>query len=108
MQTQVALPTIEESRAFAADTRDTKRADLIDALLESPEYADNFATKWSSVLRNKRENNNDKRATFAFYRWIRDSLYDNKPYDEFVREIVTASGDVSVYPASGVVSPGAG
>ena len=92
------LPTLEESQAFAEKQSESKRADLIDALIETPEYADNFATKWSSVLRNKRENNDDKRATFAFYRWIRDSLYDNKPYDEFVREIVTASGDVSVYP----------
>lgn len=92
------LPTLEEAQAFAANDRETKRAELIDELIDTPEYADNFATKWSSVLRNKRENNNDKRATFAFYRWIRDSLYDNKPYDEFVREIVTASGEVSIYP----------
>ena len=85
-------------KAFAADENADKRAALIDRLIDTPEYADNFATKWSAVLRNKRENNNDKRATFAFYRWIRDSLYDNKPYDEFVRDIVTASGEVSVYP----------
>ncbi|MCA9212998.1 MAG: DUF1553 domain-containing protein [Planctomycetales bacterium] len=92
------LPTLEEATSFADDQNIDKREALIDSLLDTPEYADNFATKWSAVLRNKRENNDDKRATFAFYRWIRDSLYDNKPYDEFVREIITASGDVSVYP----------
>ena len=93
------LPTLEETKAFLANHDPSKREEWIDQLLDSESYADNFATKWSSILRNKRNNNDERRSTFAFYRWIRDSLYENKPYDEFVRDIVTASGDVSVFPA---------
>ena len=92
------LPTLEETKAFLANDNANKREEWIDELLDTAEYADNFATKWSSVLRNKRDNNDDRRATYAFYRWIRDSLYENLPYDEFVRSIVTASGDVSLHP----------
>jgi hypothetical protein len=43
-------------------------------------------------LRNKRRQDSDRTATFAFYDWIRESLYTNKPYDQFVGEILTAAG----------------
>jgi hypothetical protein len=91
-------PTLDEAQTFLSDPSKDKRAKWIDSLLDGQEYAENFATKWSAVLRNKRERDDDRRATFAFRRWIRDSLYENKPYDEFVREIVTASGDISLHP----------
>lgn len=86
------LPTAEESAAFLADSAPTKRAYLIDSLLESSQYADYFANKWSAILRNKRRADYEKTATFAFHDWVRQSLLENRPYDEFVREIVTASG----------------
>jgi hypothetical protein len=90
------LPTKEEAEAFAnsgsGGEQLQKRADAIDRLLASTDYADYFANKWSAILRNKRRANYEKTATFAFYDWIRESLHRNHPYDEFVREIVTASG----------------
>ena len=91
------VPSLEEARAFAADSSTNKRQTLVNRLLDSTDYADNFATKWSAILRNKRSKDDDKTATFAFYNWIRDSLYENLPYDQFVRDIVTATGDVSVH-----------
>jgi len=92
------VPTLAESQAFLADQDPNKRAATIARLLDSTDYADNFATKWAAILRNKRSKDEDKRATFAFHSWIRDSLHENKPYDEFVRDIVTATGEVSVFP----------
>lgn len=92
------VPTLEESKSFAADTSADKRERLVEQLLESNDYADNFATKWAAILRNKRGNDADKRSTFAFYHWIRDRMLDNQPYDEFVRDIVAASGEVSIHP----------
>jgi hypothetical protein len=50
------------------------------------------------MLRNKREGDEQKRGTFAFAEWIRNSFAANKPYDQFVREILTASGDVTDSP----------
>ena len=92
------LPSEAEVTAFIADTDPAKRDRLIDQLLDSPEYADLFANKWNMVLRNKKRQADDARGMYSFYNWIRNSLYENKPYDQFVREILTASGDVQSNP----------
>jgi hypothetical protein len=91
-------PTLEETRRFVADADPAKRDKLIDALLDSPEYADYFANKWSALLRNKRTKPSDARGNFAFHAWIRDSMQTNKPYDQFVREVVAASGEIDENP----------
>ncbi len=93
------LPTAKETEAFLADKRPDKRDRWIETLLDSPGYADYFANKWSALLRNKRNSDTDKRATYAFHDWIRDSLLENKPYDRFVRDILAASGELSRNPA---------
>ena len=92
------LPTSEQAESFLADPSPDKRDRLIDELLNSTEYADYFATKWSAVLRNKKRQTEDTAGTYAFRRWIWQSLYENKPYDQFVRQILTATGDVSFNP----------
>ena len=99
------LPAPEEARAFLADAAPDKRSKKIDSLLSSPEYADTFANYWSSLLRNRRGDVQDTRdpshihGNFAFHGWIRETLYHNKPYDKFVREILTATGQSSDSPA---------
>ena len=92
------LPTPEESAAFLAEPDAGKRDRWIDALLESGDYADYFANKWSALLRNKRTNATHKRGTYAFHAWIRDGLFENKPYDQFAREIIAASGQIDQNP----------
>ncbi len=100
------LPTADEVKAFVADPRADKRARLVDSLLERPEYAAHFATKWADVLRNKRENNPQfQNGTYRFHDWIRVSLAANVPYDRFVRSILGATGSPDVAPASELVSP---
>lgn len=59
---------------------------------------DLFANKWNMVLRNKRKQPTDTRGTYEFYNWIRDSLYENRPYDQMVREVLTAAGEVTTNP----------
>lgn len=98
------LPTSEESTTFLADTAADKRARRIDFLLESGEYADTFANYWNFALRNRRVNNSETRdlahldGNFVFHAWIRESLYKNKPYDRFVRELLTATGQSADCP----------
>lgn len=92
-------PTEEVVREFLANKNSDKRDVVIDQLLDSTAYADHFANKWNLVLRNKKRQTTDVEGTYAFYQWIWSSLYENRPYDQFVREIVTASGDVDVNPA---------
>ncbi len=92
------VPTLDESRRFLADADPAKRDKLIDTLLASPEYADYFAGKWSALLRNKRTKPGDAPGNFAFHAWIRDSIRANKPFDQFAREILAASGTVTENP----------
>lgn len=94
------LPSADETAVFLGDSSADKRDKLIRRLLDSNDYADNFANKWSAILRNKRSRNEDKYATFAFHDWIRTSFLENKRYDQFVREIVTANGVADQNPPS--------
>jgi hypothetical protein len=94
------VPTTAEAEAFPADKNPDKRAALVDRLLAGTDYAEYFAGKWSSLLRNKR-GNSPARTTYAFHSWLKESLNSNKPYDQFVREILSASGSLSTNPASG-------
>lgn len=92
------LPTAAEMKDFMASKDAAKRSVLIDRLLDSPEYAEYFANKWSALLRNQRTQPVYARGSYLFYSWIRDSIADNKPYDQFVREVVAASGDLDQNP----------
>ena len=92
------LPTPEELKAFLSDSNPKKREALVERLLASDEYADYFAGKWSALLRNKRADPKDIRGNFAFHRWIREALSANVSYDRFVRDVITASGDVDTHP----------
>jgi hypothetical protein len=85
------LPTADEARQFYADARPDKRSRWIDQLLERPEYVDLWSLKWADILRVDRQQLKAKGA-YAFYEWLRQSVRDNKPYGEFVREIVTVQG----------------
>jgi hypothetical protein len=92
------LPSLEETNRFLADTDPAKRDRLVDTLLASPEYADYFATKWSALFRNKRNKPADASMTFAFHGWLRESIRENVPYNEIVRDILAATGDVAENP----------
>ncbi|HWB00313.1 MAG TPA: DUF1549 domain-containing protein, partial [Pirellulales bacterium] len=92
------LPTVEEAEAFISDPASNKREQLVDRLLASGDYADYFANKWSALLRNRRRQPSFMHGTYRFHEWIRDSLYHNMPYDEFVRSILAASGEVDDHP----------
>jgi len=92
------LPTEEEAAAFFASQDADKRDQVIDTLLRSPEYADFFANKWTAMLKNRRDDASDMTSNFAFFAWIRDSLLANKPYDQMVRELLAATGEVITNP----------
>jgi len=88
------LPTLEETKEFLSDQAADKRDKLVDRLLGSRDYADYFACKWSAVLRNKRQSpKDDPKPNSAFHDWIRASLAQNKPFDQFARAILTATGE---------------
>lgn len=93
------LPGVAEVVAFTTDKDPAKRDKLVDKLVESPEYGYYFANKWADILRVKRRGQTSRMAgTFAFHSWIRETLANDVPYDQFVREIVTAVGEEATSP----------
>ncbi len=89
------LPTVDEVREFLRDPdTENKRSALIDRLLARSEFAVYWAMKWSDILRIKAEFpvNLWPNAAQAYHRWVLASLSANKPYDQFVREMLTSSG----------------
>ncbi len=89
------LPTAKEAKEFIQDP-DTKnkRRLLIDRLLQRDEFADYWSMKWGDILRIKAEFpvNLWPNAAQAYHRWVHASIAENKPYDKFAREMLTASG----------------
>ena len=88
------LPTADEARRFLTDADPGKRVKLIERLLARPEFAEYWTLKWADLLRVKAEFpiNLWPNAAQAYHRWLYDSLRENKPYDQFVREMLTSSG----------------
>jgi hypothetical protein len=86
------LPAPDVVRSFLADNRPDKRARLVDRCLEDPDYAAFFAMRWGAILRNSAAKSGSEPAAYAFHAWLRDMIARNRPYDEFVRGILTASG----------------
>ncbi len=87
------LPTPAETEKFLADRSPEKRARLIDELIKRPEFVDYWAYKWSDLLLVSSQKLSPSEM-WSYYNWIRDSVQTNKPWDQFVREIVTATGNV--------------
>ena len=71
------LPTAEEARRFIESGEPDKRAALVDALLERPEYAQFWALKWSDLLRNE-EKVLDRTGVEKFHAWLRTGFAEGK------------------------------
>ena len=91
------LPTLEETKAFLADTNVDKRKVVIDQLLVRPEHAKFWALKWGDLLRMTGKNVGDE-GVYKYNRWVEESIRENMPYDEFAKALVTASGSTLSNP----------
>ncbi len=94
-------PLADDVRQFLADTRDsrTKRAELVDRLIGSEDYIEYWTNKWADLLQVNRKFLGAPGAK-AFRDWIREQVAQNRPYDAFVRDIITASGSNKENPAA--------
>jgi hypothetical protein len=91
------LPEPSETATFLADTDPQKRAKLIDALVDRPEFAEFWALKWGDLLR-IRNVKVSAGGVHKFNRWLVTALRDNMPYDEFARQLLTAEGSTFINP----------
>jgi hypothetical protein len=85
------LPTPKEVEAFIKDKSPDKRNRLIGALMKKPEFVDYWAYKWSDLLLVTSDRLSYPEM-WSYYDWVRNSVAQDKPWDEFVREIATANG----------------
>lgn len=85
------LPSPEETKSFLDQTgvpTQQKRRELVQRLLEHPNYANYWADKWGDLIRPNTVRVGIK-TVYLFDQWLRDSFRQNKPYNEFVRELLT-------------------
>ena len=89
------IPTKDEVLAFLADTSPSKREQLVDRLLHTPEWADRWTMFFGDHFRNTRVTAQVNRYNWgrdSFHLYLRDSLLENKPYDQMAREMLAAEG----------------
>jgi Protein of unknown function (DUF1553)/Protein of unknown function (DUF1549)/Bacterial Ig-like domain (group 2) len=93
------LPTLDESARFLNSADPQKRAKLIDQLIARPEFAELWATRFSDLLR---VGLLDQRAKGGrqMYSWLRKAVLEDKPYNQFATELITASGNLYFNPTS--------
>ncbi|MCU0703130.1 MAG: DUF1549 and DUF1553 domain-containing protein [Fimbriiglobus sp.] len=91
------LPTPAETGQFLSDTATTKRTGLIDRLVTLPEFADFWALKWADVLRSNRKTIQLKGST-GYQAWLRERFASNAPFNEVVKELLTATGNSYTNP----------
>ena len=99
------IPTKDEVLAFLADTSDDKRRDLVDSLLQTPEWADRWALFFGDLFRNTARTPQVRRYTDgrdSLHLYLLESMQANKPYDQLAREMLAAEGtsDGRTYPAT--------
>ena len=101
------IPTLPQVTSFLNDKTASKRARLIDQLLNSRGYGSHSYNYWANILRlTDRPTNNIM--GYPYNEWVKDSLRSNKPYDVWVREMLTAEGKIWDNPASGYLLRDAG
>jgi hypothetical protein len=93
------LPTVDEAKKFIADKSPDKKAKLIDAWLARPEYAELWALRWADLLREE-EKYLDVKGVRALHEWLRASFANNRPLDQFARELVSTTGSTYDHPAA--------
>ncbi len=94
-------PTVNELKDFLADSRPSKlkRREKIDALIGNTDYVEHWTNKWADLLQVNSKFIGTEGAK-AFREWIRTAIAENRPYDKFARDILTASGSNKDNPAA--------
>jgi mono/diheme cytochrome c family protein len=97
-------PTVEERNRFLTDTRPEKRAALVDELLERKEFTEMWVMKWAELLQIRTFNNGPQQVSYKaalnYYQWLRERIAGNMPFNELIRQILSAKGGTFSSPAT--------
>lgn len=97
------LPSPAEVTAFGLNPRPDKRAQVIDKLLNSPKYAELWASYWTDVVYLRATDQRARIGQPAFEKWLQDQLAANRPWNEITREMITATGSVREEGRTGLI-----
>ena len=86
------IPTLEETQEFFAKRDKKARGELNDKLLASEGYNKNWYIYWADILRAKTRVGNQGSDGYPFVRYLKDSIATNKPYDVWVKEMLSSTG----------------
>lgn len=94
------IPPAAKVVEFSRDPSPDKKARLVEELLQSPEWVDRWTMYFGDLYKNNADKPSVNLRRFppgrnAFWKWIRDSLAANKPYDQMARELIAAHGSNS-------------
>lgn len=94
-------PTSDQVRTFVQDSRDSKekRDAIVEQLVGSEDFVEHWTNRWADLLQVNRKFLGPEGAA-AFRAWIRDQVASNTPYNQFVYQILTASGSNKENPAA--------
>lgn len=84
------IPTSSQARSFLADRSPTKRQQLIDQLLNSPEHARHLATTLDVMLMERLPDRQVPRGEWLEF--LRQAVASNQPWDKLAQEILSGDG----------------
>lgn len=97
-------PTVAERERFLADTRPDKRAALVDELLGRKEFTEMWVMKWAELMQIRTFNNGPQQVSYKaalnYYQWLRERIAGNVPFNELVKELLSAKGGTFSSPAT--------
>jgi len=85
------IPTTTELERFLSDKRTERERRLVDRLLETPEFAMNWATRWTNLLVGRSPNERVDR--LALLKYLRTSIAKNNPWSLVVSDLISANGN---------------
>ncbi len=94
------IPSIAEAKEFYTKPAESRRDFLIERLIGSEAYASHWYNIWLDALRVQSKFDSARKADLYMW-WIRQAVRDNMPYDDFVRELLSAEGYIWENPATG-------
>jgi uncharacterized protein DUF1549/uncharacterized protein DUF1553 len=96
------LPTREEYDRFIGDKAADKRDKLVDELLARKEFSELWVMKWAELLQIRTDDNRQVsyKTALGYFNWLQARAEDNVPFNEMVRDLLSANGGTFANPAS--------